>query len=45
MAEEAEEISQKAIIWLQKQQEKLRDGFSIEFQQEEYTFLVEYVDR
>ena len=45
MAEEGEEVLEKAILWLQKQQEKLRDGFSIQFQQEEYTFVVDYIDR
>ena len=32
MAEEGEDILGKAIIWLQKQQEKLRNGFSIVIQ-------------
>ena len=45
MAEEGEEVLEKAILWLQKQQEKLRDGFSIQFQQEEYTFVVDYIDK
>ena len=44
MAEVGEEVLEKAILWLQKQQEKLRDGFSIQFQQEEYTFMVDYID-
>lgn len=37
MAEEGEDILGRAIIWLQKQQEKLRDGFSIVFQVGSFT--------
>ena len=45
MADEGEEILEKAVLWLQKQQEELRDGFSIQFKDKEYTFLVDYIDR
>jgi hypothetical protein len=45
MADEGEEILEKAVLWLQKQQEELRDGFSIKFKDKEYTFLVDYIDR
>ena len=45
MADEGEQILEKAVLWLQKQQEDLRDGFSIQFKDKEYTFLVDYIDR
>ena len=45
MADEGEEVLRKAILWLQKQQEKLRNGFSIEYVGKEYSFVVSYIDR
>ena len=45
MAEEGEDILTKAILWLQKQQERLRKGFTIEFKGEEYTIVPDYIDR
>ena len=45
MCEEGEELLQNCVKWLQKQQMKLDDGFSIQFQGQEYTFLVQFIDR
>ena len=45
MADEGEKFLEKAVIWLQGQQEKLTDGFSIQFQGQEYSFVVEFIDR
>ena len=45
MADEGEKFLEKAVIWLQGQQEKLTDGFSIQFQGQEYSFVVDYIDR
>ena len=45
MAEEGEGILTKAILWLQKQQERMREGFTIEFKGEEYTIVPDYIDR
>ena len=45
MAEEGDQVLANALLWIQRQQELLRDGFSIENNNEEYTFLPEYIDR
>ena len=45
MAEESESVLQKAVLWMQQQQEKLRDGFEVVFDDEEYVFIPEYIDR
>ena len=45
MCEEGEELLENCVKWLQKQQMKLDDGFSIQFQGQEYTFLVQFIDR
>jgi hypothetical protein len=45
MADEGEKFLEKAVIWLQRQQEKLTEGFSIQFQGQEYSFVVEFIDR
>ena len=45
MAEETDAVLLKAVVWLQKRQERLRDGFSVEFKGEEYIFIPKYIDR
>ena len=45
MAEETDKVLMNALLWLQKRQEMLREGFSVEYNSEEYVFLPEYVDR
>ena len=45
MADEGDKFLEKAVIWLQRQQERLVDGFSIQFQGQEYSFVVDYIDR
>ena len=46
MAEESDPVLVKAILWLQKRQESLKDdGFTVEFKGGEYTFLPKYIDR
>ena len=45
MADEGEETLEKAVIWLQKQQESLTGGFTVEYKGGEYTFFPKYIDR
>ena len=45
MAEEGDEVLEKALVWIQKQQEKLREGFSVWYRGGEYTFAPKYIDR
>ena len=46
MAEEKEEVLLKATLWLQKQEESLKEeGFSVIYNGEEFTFLPTFIDR
>ena len=45
MAEEKEDVLINATLWLQKQEERLRNGFSVEYKGEEFTFVPKYTDR
>ena len=45
MADEKEEVVIKAILWLQDQQESLKDGFRVEFREEEFIFYPTYIER
>ena len=45
MADEGEKFLEQAIVWLQRQQEKLVDGFTVEYKDQEYSFVVEFIDR
>ena len=45
MADEGEQLLERAIIWLQGQQQKLVEGFSVQYSGQEYTFVVEFIDR
>ena len=45
MAEEKEKVLLDAVVWMQKQQESLRDGISVTYKGGEYVFLPEYIDR
>ena len=46
MANEGEEVLQKALLWMQKQQEALKeDGITVCFDENEYVFFPSYVDR
>lgn len=45
MADEGEKFLEQAVVWLQRQQEKLVDGFTVEYKDQEYAFVVEFIDR
>ena len=45
MADEKEEVILKSNVWLQKQEESLKDGFTITFKGEQFTFFPTYIDR
>ena len=45
MAEEKDEVILKSILWQQKQQESLKEGFTITFMGEEFVFFPTYIDR
>ena len=45
MAEEGDKFLERAIIWLQRQQERLVEGFTVKYGGQEYSFLVQYIDR
>ena len=45
MAEEGESVLQKAVIWMQQQQECIQDGFEVTLDENEYLFVPEYIDR
>ena len=45
MAEESEDIVTKLVLYLQKKQNNLMDGFTVIHNNEEYTFVPKFVDR
>ena len=45
MAEESDKVLVNALLWLQRQQERLKEGFMVEYNETEYVFLPDYVDR
>jgi hypothetical protein len=45
MAEESEEIVTKLVLYLQKKQNNLLDGFTVIYNNEEYSFVPKFVDR
>ena len=45
MSEEKQEIMLKMVLYLQKKQNELLDGFSVTYKGEEYTFVPRFVDR
>ena len=45
MAEESEDVLQNAVIWLQKMQESLCEGFDVEYNGFEYTFIPSFKER
>ena len=45
MAEEKDEVLQKATLWLQKREETLKGGFSVVYKGEQFTFLPKFFDR
>ena len=45
MAEEKEEVLTKLVLYLQGKQNSLMDGFTVTFNQKEFTFLPKFIDR
>ena len=45
VAEESEEIMVKLVLYLQKKQNNLLDGFTVTYKDEEYTFVPTFIDR
>ena len=45
MADESDPVLVKAILWLQKRQEGLKNGFTVEYKGGEYIFVPKYIDR
>ena len=45
MAEESEDVLQNAVIWLQKVQESLSEGFNVEYKGLEFTFIPSFKER
>ena len=45
VAEESEEIMLKLVLYLQKKQNNLLDGFTVTYKDEEYTFVPTFIDR
>ena len=45
MAEEGDKVLNDALLWLQKQQELLTEGFSVEYDDDEYVFLPKFIER
>ena len=45
MSEEKDPLIEKAVVWLQKRQESLKEGFFVHVDEKEYFFLPEYIDR
>ena len=45
MAEEKEEVVIKAILWLQEQQESLKEGFTVQYKENEFNFFPTYIER
>ena len=45
MAEEKDSVLLKMVVYLQKKQNELLEGFTVNFKEEEYVFLPRFVDR
>ena len=45
MTEESDPVLVKAILWLQKRQESLKDGFVVQHRGGDYVFAPSYIDR
>ena len=45
MAEEGDKVLNDALLWLQKQQDLLTEGFSVEYDDDEYVFLPKFIER
>ena len=45
MAEESDDVLLKSVLWLQERQEMLRDGFDVEYAENQYTFVPNFIDR
>jgi hypothetical protein len=45
MAEEKDPVIEKAVLWMQKRQEGLKEGFSVQHNDDEYFFFPAYIDR
>ena len=45
MAEEKDSVLVKMVVYLQKKQNELLEGFTVNFKEEEYVFVPRFVDR
>ena len=46
MANEGDDVLMKALLWLQKQQERQKEeGIEVTYDGKEYVFLPEYIER
>ena len=45
MAEESDQVLLKSVLWLQERQEMLKEGFSLDYEENYYTFIPTFIDR
>ena len=45
MADESDPILLKSLVWLQKKQESLKEGFSVQYKEDEFTFFPTFIER
>jgi hypothetical protein len=45
IGDEKEEVIMKSILWLQKQQEEMTDGFTVVYKEEEFVFVPTFLER
>ena len=45
MGDEKEEVILKSVLWLQKMQEEMTDGFSVFYKGEEFVFVPSFIER
>ena len=45
MGDEKEEVILKSVLWLQKREEELKDGFTVTYKGQEFVFVPRYIER
>ena len=45
MGDEKEEVILKSVLWLQKREEELKEGFTVTYKGQEFVFVPRYIER
>ena len=45
MGDEKDDVILKSVLWLQKREEEMTDGFTVTYKGQEYVFVPRYIER